>query len=56
LKDESKHRGSFIEKLAKYGDPSEFEFPIGFKDQPNADMTYTGFRTSIISAVIKFFQ
>ena len=53
LKDEQElHRGSLIEKLAKYGDASHYEFPIGFKNQINADMTYTGLRTAIISSVI----
>lgn len=51
LKNDDIHRGNFVELLAKYGDPSEYEFPLGFKSQPNADMTYTGLRTSIISAV-----
>jgi tRNA A37 threonylcarbamoyltransferase TsaD len=31
LKTDAVHRGAFIEKLAKYGDPSEFELPLGFK-------------------------
>ena len=40
-------RGKVIEMLAKYGDPSELELPLGFKDQPNADMTYTGVKTAL---------
>jgi len=52
--DDSKelHRGYFLEKLAKYGDPSEFELPIGFKNDPNSDMTFTGVRTAVMSKVI----
>lgn len=45
------HRGDLIEKLAKYGDPSFYELPLGLKNQPNADMTYSGLRTAIQSMV-----
>jgi len=41
--------------LAKYGDPSEFELPIGFKNDPNADMTFTGIRTAIMTKVKSLF-
>ncbi len=37
--------------LGKYGDPSVFEMPVGFKAHTNADMTFTGLRTAIISKV-----
>lgn len=38
--------------MAKYGQPTEdYIYPLGFKGEPNADMTYTGVRTSIISSV-----
>jgi len=52
------HRGQLIENLAKYGDPSEYELPIGFKYESNADMTFTGMHTSIGQLVINklFFQ
>jgi tRNA A37 threonylcarbamoyltransferase TsaD len=32
LDNDSIHRGKFVEMLAKYGDPSEREFPLGFKN------------------------
>jgi tRNA A37 threonylcarbamoyltransferase TsaD len=53
LKAESENhsRGLWIEKLAKYGDPSEIELPLGFKHQTNADMTFTGVKTAVQSAV-----
>lgn len=41
-----------MEKMAKYGNfTTHYEFPLGFKLEPNADMTYTGVRTAIISSV-----
>lgn len=40
-------RGKYIELLAKYGDPSEVEFPIGLKGDQNADMSFTGLKTKI---------
>lgn len=37
------HRGNFIELMAKYGRKTDkYEFPLGFKIEPNSDMTYTG--------------
>jgi tRNA A37 threonylcarbamoyltransferase TsaD len=42
-------RGSFLEKLAKYGDPSELELPIGLRNEQNADMSFTGLKTAIQS-------
>lgn len=43
--------GAFLEKLARYGDPSEFEMPITFKSEFNADMSFTGIATSFKSKV-----
>lgn len=38
--------------MARYGKTTDkHEFPLGFKIEPNSDMTYTGIRTSIISSV-----
>lgn len=51
MKQEDLHRGNFVELLARYGDPSEYELPLGFKAEPNADMTYTGLRTAIQASV-----
>lgn len=46
------HRGNFIELLGRYGSTTDkYTYPLGFKIEPNADMTYTGVRTSIISSV-----
>jgi tRNA A37 threonylcarbamoyltransferase TsaD len=39
--------GYFIEKLAKYGDPSEFEVPLALKTATNADFSFTGIKTSV---------
>jgi tRNA A37 threonylcarbamoyltransferase TsaD len=47
LQDENLHRGHIVELLAQYGDPSEFELPIGFKNETNADMTFAGVKTKI---------
>eukprot|EP00347_Sterkiella_histriomuscorum_P019632 403340883 len=44
------HRGNFIELMARYGKQADYVFPLGFKIEPNADMTYTGVRTAIISS------
>lgn len=51
--DENKsHRGNFVELMGRYGKTTDkHEFPLGFKIEPNSDMTYTGIRTSIISSV-----
>lgn len=51
LKNDCIHRGNFLESLAKYGDPSIYAMPIGFKAHTNADMTFTGLRTAIIAKV-----
>jgi len=51
IKDQHTHRGQFIEKLAQYGDPSEFSLPIGLKSDINADMSFTGAQTAIASKV-----
>lgn len=49
LKNPTKHRGHFIELLAKYGDKSEFEVPQGLRTETNADMSFTGVQTSFTS-------
>ena len=51
LKDTKISRGRIIEMMAKYGDPSENEYPLGFRDSQNADMTFTGLKTSIKGSV-----
>ena len=43
--------GYFIEKMAKYGDPSEFELPLALKTETNADLSFTGLRTSVSNRV-----
>lgn len=37
--------------LGKYGDPSYLTLPIGFKNHPNCDMSFTGLKTAITGAV-----
>jgi tRNA A37 threonylcarbamoyltransferase TsaD len=39
--------GYFIELLGKYGDPSEYVFPIGLRNETNADFSLTGVKTSV---------
>jgi tRNA A37 threonylcarbamoyltransferase TsaD len=48
-------RGRYIELLAKYGDPSEIELPLGLKSEQNADMSFTGLKTAIQSVVSSLF-
>jgi hypothetical protein len=43
--------GSYIEKLAKYGDPSYLDLPIGLKSDQNADFSFSGLKTKIQSIV-----
>lgn len=45
-------RGRYLENLAKYGDPTEIELPLGLKNEQNADMSFTGVKTAIQSAVM----
>jgi hypothetical protein len=38
--------------MARYGTTTkEYDYPLGFKIEPNADMTYTGVRTAILASV-----
>jgi tRNA A37 threonylcarbamoyltransferase TsaD len=47
MKETKMSRGRYLELLAKYGDPTEIELPIGLKKEQNADMSYTGLKTAI---------
>ena len=49
--DQKMSKGRFIELLARYGDPTELELPLGLKNDQNADMSFTGLKTAIQSAV-----
>ena len=51
LKIDNISRGHFIELLARYGDPTDLELPLGFNNHPNCDMTFTGMKTAIQSCV-----
>ena len=51
MADQRMSKGRFIEMLARYGDPSELELPLGLKNDQNADMSFTGLKTAIQSAV-----
>ena len=51
IDDKKISRGAFIEMLAKYGDPTQQEYPIGLKNELNADMSFTGLKTAITSSV-----
>jgi tRNA A37 threonylcarbamoyltransferase TsaD len=44
-------KGRFIEMMAQFGDPSELELPLGLKNDQNADLSFTGLKTAIQSAV-----
>ena len=35
--------------LARYGNPGEIELPLGLKTDQNADMSFTGLKTAILS-------
>jgi len=55
LEDPTMMGGRFIEKMAKYGDPSrrEFALPLTFLQDPSADFSFTGFYTAVKQ---KFFK
>jgi tRNA A37 threonylcarbamoyltransferase TsaD len=48
--------GRFIEKLAKYGDPSEFDISISLRSETNADMSFTGVHTQVLNRVKQIFK
>lgn len=56
MKEGKKAPGHYIEKLAKYGDPSKFELPVGLLRSSNADMSFTGLSTMIKSKVNNNFK
>lgn len=39
--------GHIIDKLAKFGDPSKFEFPIGLKSSGNSQLSFSGLKTAL---------
>lgn len=43
--------GEYVERLALYGDPSEFEMPSIMKQETNADFSYAGVQTSFLGKV-----
>ena len=56
MNSETISRGRYFELLAKYGDPTELELPIILKNDQNSDMSFTGLKTAIQSAVIHFLK
>ena len=49
INDEKMARGHYIEMLGRYGNPGEVELPMGLKSDQNADMSFTGLKTAILS-------